>query len=266
MNRPVCRRTLLRTLLAWPASAGVATAWGSDELPATIDRIRPSVQAVGFYKETQNPRFAFRGTAFAVADGSLMVTNAHVVQAGADLEAGALLMVNIRDATGNDNLRAARVVESDPTHDLALLRVEGAPLPPLRLRKATDPPVREGQAVAFTGYPAGALLGFAPVTHRGMVSAIRPVALPSPTAGRLDARTISRLREGAFNLYQLDATAYPGNSGGPLFDAASGLVIGVVNMVTLKSTRESALSQPSGISYAIPVDHVQDLLARALPR
>ena len=38
-------------------------------------------------------------------------------------------------------------------------------------------------------------------------------------------------------------------------------IFGVVNMAALKGTRESALTRPSGISYAIPVDHVLRLLA-----
>ena len=46
-----------------------------------------------------------------------------------------------------------------------------------------------------------------------------------------------------------------------LFDTETGEVVGVVNMAALKGTRESALTRPSGISYAIPVDHVLRLLA-----
>jgi len=42
-------------------------------------------------------------------------------------------------------------------------------------------------------------------------------------------------------------------------------VVGVVNMVLLKGARESALSQPSGISYAIPARHVREMMARQRP-
>jgi serine protease Do len=258
-----CFIGLLLPVLLW--TTGPEPACAADELPALIARLRPSVQAVGFYKETQNPRFSFRGTAFAVGDGSVMVTNAHVVNPSADTDQDSALTVNVRDASGRDSLRRVQLLGLDAAHDLALLKLEGPALPPLDLHKDNEPPVREGLAVAFIGYPLGALLGFAPVTHRGMVSAIRPVALPSPSATRLDARTLARLREGPFDLYQLDGTAYPGNSGGPLLDADTGVVIGVVNMVTVKNTRESALSSPSGISYAIPARHVLDLLARARP-
>ncbi|HNM56654.1 MAG TPA: S1C family serine protease, partial [Thauera aminoaromatica] len=64
-----------------------------------------------------------------------------------------------------------------------------------------------------------------------------------------------------FRVYQLDATAYPGNSGSPLYDPASGEVIGVLNMVFVKSTKEKVLADPSGISYAIPVEYLQRLIA-----
>jgi S1-C subfamily serine protease len=61
-------------------------------------------------------------------------------------------------------------------------------------------------------------------------------------------------------VFQLDATAYPGNSGSPLFDPATGEVVGIVNMVFVKGTKEAALAQPSGITYAIPSQHLLELL------
>jgi S1-C subfamily serine protease len=106
------------------------------------------------------------------------------------------------------------------------------------------------------------LLGFSHVTHRGIVSSITPIVLPPAHASQLDAAAVLRMRQGVFNILQLDATAYPGNSGGPLLDAATGEVLGVVNMVMVKTTRESALSAPSGISYAIPVTYLHALMAQ----
>lgn len=249
-----------RCLIVGAAWLGVAAASMADSLPDVISRIKPSVLAVGFYKETQNPRFGFRGTGFVVGDGNLLVTNAHVIERVGEAANDGSVVVHSRDGVGGQGrIRRAEVIEVDKAHDLALLRFEGNPLPAFELGKAGS--VREGQSVAFVGFPLGGVLGFAPVTHRGMVSSITTVALPSPTARQLDDRTINRLREGTFEVLQLDATAYPGNSGGPLFDVETGELLGVVNMVTLKGTRESALTNPSGISYAIPVEFVLRLLA-----
>jgi len=39
-------------------------------------------------------------------------------------------------------------------------------------------------------------------------------------------------------------------------------VFGVINMVLVKATKESALAQPSGISYAIPAEHLRALLEK----
>jgi S1-C subfamily serine protease len=64
-------------------------------------------------------------------------------------------------------------------------------------------------------------------------------------------------------VFQLDATSYPGNSGSPVYDPASGEVVGVLNMVFVKGTKESALTNPSGISYAIPSRHLQALIDAA---
>jgi S1-C subfamily serine protease len=68
------------------------------------------------------------------------------------------------------------------------------------------------------------------------------------------------LKAGSFEVYQLDATAYPGNSGGPLIETDRGEVIGIINMVFVKSTKESVLSQPSGISFAVPARYLEELI------
>jgi S1-C subfamily serine protease len=73
---------------------------------------------------------------------------------------------------------------------------------------------------------------------------------------------VRQLRQGSFDIYQLDATAYPCNSGGPLLNAETGEVVGVINMVLAKVTKESALNQPTGISYAIPARFVEELIGR----
>ncbi|HSW23315.1 MAG TPA: serine protease [Burkholderiaceae bacterium] len=229
-------------------------------LQEVIVAAKPSVVAVGTYNPTDSPRFGFRGSGFVIGDGNLVVTNAHVlpetVPAGASV---GKLVVYVPTAVNEDTrLRTATTVGLDRAHDLALLRIDGAPLPPLRL--AADTPAAEGLAVAIIGFPIGGVLGFSPVTHRGIVSSVTPIALPAPTSGGLNARAVHQLRSGSFDIYQLDATAYPGNSGGPVIDADTGRVVAVINMVLVKGSKESAIRYPSGISYAVPVRLVADLL------
>jgi S1-C subfamily serine protease len=230
------------------------------DLPDTIARVKPSVVMVGTYKATNSPRFQMRGTGFVVADGRQVVTNMHVLPDGNESTADTQLVVQVRSAAGEWQMRSATLLERDAPRDLALLRMEGEAAAALVLRDSNS--VREGQAVAFMGFPIGGALGFSSVTHRATVSSITAAALPTPTAGQLNEKAIRSLRGGPFNIFQLDGTAYPGNSGGPLFDPDTGEVLGVVNMVFLKGTRESALSNPSGISYAIPSKHVIELLQR----
>jgi S1-C subfamily serine protease len=94
-----------------------------------------------------------------------------------------------------------------------------------------------------------------------MISSIVPLALPTANAAQLDPRVVRRLSGGAFPIFQIDATAYPGNSGSPVIDPATGDVVAIVNMVLVRGTRESALSQPTGITYAIPAQYLRELLA-----
>ncbi len=244
-------RDCLVTILAITCSP-----FAQADLADTIARVKPSVVVVGTYEKLRSPAFEMRGTGFAVGDGSLVATNAHVIKPGESTEIRHDFALLVRD--GEDTrIREARLVISDPDHDLAILRITGSPLPPLQL---STEQVREGQSIAFMGFPIGGALGFSPVTHRGIISSITPIALPGGNADQLRGTSIRRLRGGTFPIYQLDGTAYPGNSGGPMFDAESGKVVGVLNMVFVKGGKEAVLEKPSGISYAIPAVHLKELV------
>ena len=56
-------------------------------LPEALARVKPSVVAVGTFQKMRNPRFIFRGTGFAVDDGTLIATAAHVVPEALQTEA-----------------------------------------------------------------------------------------------------------------------------------------------------------------------------------
>ena len=223
-----------------------------------IAQVRPAIVAIGTFQAERRPGFAFRGTGFAVGDGSLVATNRHVLPPRADGTQAPPLAIAIPVSPSKVNVRMAAVVREDEMHDLALLRVSGPPLPTLTLDVRAS--VREGEALLFTGFPIGGVLGLIPATHRATVAAVTPIALPSASAEGLGGAAIRRLAAGPFAIYQLDATAYPGNSGSPLYDPATGAVVAIVNMVFVKGMREAAAAQPSGIAFAIPAVHLRTML------
>lgn len=256
-------RTVRRRLLL-AASAVVATAMvpgpALADLVGVLPHIKPSIVAVGTYQRTRSPAFQFRGTGFVVGDGRLIVTNAHVLPDTVATDKMEALVIAVPGEDESAMARPVARIAADRERDLAVLRLEGGPpLPALAL--ARDERVQEGQEIAFTGFPIGAVLGLTPVTHRGLISAITPIGIPQGKARDLNPALVRRLANDVFRVYQLDATAYPGNSGSPMFDPRTGEVIGVLNMVFVKSTKENVLSDPSGISYAIPVEYVNRLLA-----
>lgn len=229
-----------------------------DELAKTVAKIKPAIVGVGTLSPTASPQLKLLGTGFAILDGHYIVTNKHVVPALLDEQRLEKLVVFI--GTGNSpEYREAKVVVSSREHDLSILKIGGRKLPTFKI--GSDSFIAEGSDVAFTGFPIGAVLGLYPVTHRGIVSSHTPIVTPAPTAKQLNIASLKRLRN-PYLVYQLDATAYPGNSGSPMYNPRTGLVYGVVNRVFVKESKESVLSKPSGLSYAIPAKYINQLISR----
>jgi S1-C subfamily serine protease len=228
-------------------------------LPEVIARVKPSIVTVGTFQKLRTPPFTFAGTGFIVEDGTLVATAAHVVPEALKTESRETMMVWVRvPGASEPQAREATAIAVDREHDLALLRITGAPLPAVTLGDSRA--VRDGQSIGFVGFPFGHALGLVPVTHRGIISASTPVTVPGPTSQQLDARDVRRLKSGPFMVFQLDAISYPGQSGSPVFDAETGEVIGVVNMALLKGKKDAALTQPTGISFAVPTQYLLDLI------
>jgi S1-C subfamily serine protease len=225
-------------------------------LADTVARIKPAIVGVGTVQPSRRPPGKFLGTGFVVGDGRHALTTAHSLRDKLDAEHRERRVV--LSAAGDT--RDAEVVAEDADHDLALLRFQGERLHALKLGDSQR--VREGEGYAFTGFPLGMVLGMVPVTHRATVSAITPIATPQLSSGTLDPKLVKRLRD-PYPVFQLDGTAYPGNSGSPLYDPDSGAVVGVINKVFVKESKENLLERPSGISYAIPIVHARALLERA---
>ena len=244
--------------MAFLASLSCVVAKAHD-LADTVAVIKPSIVGVGTYQRTRQPAIRLLGTGFVVADGRHVFTNLHVIPKIIDTPKQETLAIFA--GTGEDpDVRLAVLEAADTEHDLALLKFSDAPLPPLILGDSNK--VREGERYAFTGFPIGAILGLYPVTHRGIVSSITPEIIPMDNSGQLTTAMVSRLKD-PYMVFQLDATAYPGNSGSPLYNPDTGAVIGIVNKVFVQESKENVLQKPSGISYAIPIRYAKALLAKA---
>ncbi len=249
---------LLVALAACLALLHAAAVAADDTLAATITRVKPSIVGVGTYLAVRRPPAQLLGTGFVVGNGNHAATNHHVIDTELDREQREHLVVFIGNGRAVE-YRAARIAAADTEHDLAVLAFDGAALPALELGDAEQ--VREGIDIAFTGFPIGAVLGLYPVTHQGIVSAITPIAIPAASSRQLTADKIAALRD-PYTVLQLDATAYPGNSGSPVFLPADGTVVGIVNRVFVKGRKEDVLSDPSAITYAIPVRYLEPLINR----
>jgi S1-C subfamily serine protease len=235
----------------------------SASFPDVIDKVRPSIVGVGTAYPPRQPNrkretVSYLGTGFVVGNGRQVITNAHVIPAKLDTARNQSIAVFIGRGE-KATVRSAKVLRTDTEYDLALLEFHGDALPAMQIGDSSM--VREGQEIAFTGFPIGMVLGLYPVTHRGMVAAISPMARPAEKARTINSAQMRRLRS-PFDAFQLDATAYPGNSGSPVYLPDTGLVVGVINSVVVKESKESILQKPTGISYAIPAAYVEKLLSR----
>jgi len=253
--RPVLvRRQALAMIAAWVTFSAHAA---PETLPQLIARAKRAVVVVGSYGLMDSPRFGFRAAGFAVVDGLHVLTNAHVVPPEEPGRIDRTLAVQVWSTEGQWQLRSARLLGRDLAQDLALLEIDGPALPVLRL---AGQDAVEGTSIALMGFPIGNALGFVHTTHRGIVSAWTAVAMPAGDPSGLSARAVRQMREGSFRLMQLDAIAYPGNSGGPVLDIETGEVVGVLQGGAVKGTKEAALSAPTGITYAVPASAAVALL------
>jgi S1-C subfamily serine protease len=170
------------------------------------------------------------GSGFVFDPSGLILTNEHVV------EGGSSITVTLQDGT----TLTGRVVATDATHDLAVVRIEASGLPTIRIGDSSR--LEVGQLVVAIGSPLGT---FTETVTSGILSATgRSIEVGSSTSSRTSAMS---------NLLQTDAAINSGNSGGPLLDA-SGSVIGV-NVAVATSAQ--------GIGFAVPISAAARIMAEA---
>lgn len=223
-------------------------------LSSTIQKVKQSVVGIGIFTPLQSRSAELRGTGFVFGDGQYVATNYHVV--AQTLDPTIVQYYTALAGSGkNPSVVKAEIVGISPQHDLAILKLDKK-LTPISL--ASDDFILEGTDIAFTGFPIGAVIGLYPATHKGMVAAITPDVLPVRNSTSLTHQKFGRL-DNPMMIYQLDAIAYPGNSGSPVYDQYTGSIVGIINKVFVTAGKESAITTPSGISYAIPVKYLRAL-------
>jgi S1-C subfamily serine protease len=228
---------------------------GAHSVVEVVKKNKPSIVGVGLYDAMSTYSHQLRGSGFVFGDGTLIATNYHVVSEPLDPQVVQYHIVF--SGTGrHPAIHKAVIIAKDPVHDLAILKIS-TPLTPLKL--ASDELVDDGQAILLTGFPIGSILGLYPATHKGIVAAVTPDVIPSVNANQLSINMLKRLDK-PFMIYQLDITAYPGNSGSAVYSADTGEVVAILNKVFIKATKEAVLEKPSGISYAIPVAYLTALM------
>jgi putative serine protease PepD len=167
------------------------------------------------------------GTGFVINANGTLVTNDHVV--GSDKQ------VEVRFEDKGD-LMPAKVVGTDPSSDLAVLRLESKPPTPLTVLPLADSDrVRVGDDAIAIGYP----LGLARTATRGIVSGLGR-EIQAPNGFQID------------KVIQTDAPINPGNSGGPLLDSL-GRVIGVNSQIATSGAGTGNI----GIGFAVPSNTVR---------
>jgi S1-C subfamily serine protease len=178
-----------------------------------------------------------QGSGFVVDGNGHIATNAHVVTSGTGSDTKRAKDVFVEFSDGNRV--AAEIVGDDPNADVALLKVDpdGLALQPLELGSSSSLDVGEG--VAAIGDP----FGYERSISTGIVSGVeRTIEAPN---GFTVAHAI-----------QTDAAVNPGNSGGPLLNAA-GEVVGIVDQIATGGSEQSA-----GVGFAVPIERVTSALAQ----
>ncbi len=208
------------TLLAACASASKEN--GGDPFVRAFKALRPSVVLFTMQIPSDDPKKKGTwddayGSGLVVASGrwgSRLLTVEHVIRDAR----------NLRATLRERRAVPVKVLARDVNADLALVAVDVPDMPPAKLGTARD--IEPGTAIGVAGFPipdafADEGLGVATSVYSGRVSSVRKDSL------------------------ELDLPIIPGESGGPVFDAQTGAVIGLA---------ESRFEEEKAIGFAIPID------------
>jgi S1-C subfamily serine protease len=182
----------------------------------------------------QQQRQQSLGSGFVVDKAGHIVTNYHVIEGAKQ----------VRVSFSNGSSMKATVVGSDPSSDLAVLKIDASSRALTPLTLGNSDAVRVGDPVVAIGNP----FGLDRTVTAGIVSAIQR-AIAAPNGYTID------------HVIQTDAAINHGNSGGPLLDSR-GEVIGVNSQI--ETGDNSSSSGNVGIGFAVPSNTVKTVMAQLI--
>lgn len=186
-----------------------------------------AVVAVNTRIESGNNYAEGSGSGFLISADGYVVTNYHVVEGAKQVT---VIPHGAEEVT-------AKVVGTDATNDVALLKIEGENLPFVTL--GSSDALAVGDQVVAIGNPLGELTATLTV---GYVSAKDRIVNTDGTV---------------INMLQTDAAINSGNSGGPLFDM-NGKVVGITTAKYSGNSESGATIE--GLGFALPMDDVAGIL------
>ncbi len=184
-------------------------------------------QAQGFMKSSSSTYTqSSLGSGVILSQDGYILTNYHVIE-----DADKLQVV----ASGGEY--EASVVGSDPSSDLAVIKIDASGLTPIEIGSSSD--LVTGEWVMAVGSP----FGLEQSVSTGIVSA----------TSRSSSSLYSSESQAIYaNMIQTDAAINPGNSGGALVDK-DGKLIGINTIIA------STSGSSSGVGFAIPVDYAMKI-------
>jgi S1-C subfamily serine protease len=174
------------------------------------------------------------GSGFVIDKAGHVVTNHHVVEGASDIEV----------SFSNEDTLRARIVGSDPSTDLTVLRVVASARALTPLTLGDSDAVRVGDAVVAIGNP----FGLDRTATAGIVSALQR-DLTAPNGVTID------------HVIQTDAPINSGSSGGPLLNAR-GEVVGVNSQISTAAGNAGNI----GIGFAVPSNTVKTVIGQLIDR
>lgn len=199
-------------------------------IPEIVQKVSPSVVGISCTTTYQGQTGTVTGTGFIISEDGYIITNAHVVEDGTDVQV--LLSKDL-----NSEQFDAEVVGIDTQTDIAVLKIEKTGLPAVELGTSSE--LLVGECAVVIGNPLGFELSGS--VTAGIISA-------------LDRELTIEDRD--MTLIQTDASINSGNSGGPLINAY-GQVVGITSAKINTTYGE-------GLGFAIPIDGampiVEDLI------